>query len=213
MVIPLPPLLVLTDRTRARRPLDETVAAAIAGGARAVVLREKDLPTAERQALAERLWRLLAPVDGLLIAASRPVGPATGVHLAAADPRARAAVIGRSCHDGSEVAAATVEGVDYLTVSPVFPTVSKPGYGPPLGLSGLDELCRRTRVPVYALGGVTASNAAACRMAGAAGVAVMGDVMRTDDPAATVAGILRSWDLAGGSRPVTATVDRMGGGR
>jgi thiamine-phosphate pyrophosphorylase len=208
----LPPLLVLTDRAQAVRPLEDTVAAAVAGGARAVVLREKDLPTPQRAALAARLWRVLAPTGGLLIAASHPVGPAAGVHLAAADPPTRAAVVGRSCHSLSEVDAATVEGVDYLTVSPVSATRSKPGYGPPLGLSGLAALCRRTTVPVYALGGVTAGNAGACRAAGAAGVAVMGDVMRSDDQAATVAGILRSWELAGGSRPVVPTVDRMGGG-
>ncbi|PWU49622.1 thiamine phosphate synthase, partial [Micromonospora globispora] len=41
-------LVVLTDRWQARRPLPEVVAAAVAGGARCVVLREKDLPRAER---------------------------------------------------------------------------------------------------------------------------------------------------------------------
>lgn len=193
MVTVLPPLLVLTDRRQARCPLPEAVAAAVSGGARAVVLREKDLSAAEREALAVRLWQVLEPVAGVLIAASHPVAVATGVHLAAADPPARAAVVGRSCHGPSDVAAATAEGVAYLTVSPVFPTVSKPGYGPPLGLAGLAACCRRTTVPVYALGGVTVGNAAACRDAGAAGVAVMGEVMRAEDPAATVAGILRSW--------------------
>ncbi len=213
-------LLVLTDRSQSRRPLPETVAAAVAGGARVVVLREKDLPDAEREALAARLWHTLAPVGGLLIAASRPVAPAAGLHLAATDhlavtdhlaatdqpgdtdPPARAGIVGRSCHDLSEVDRATAEGVDYLTVSPVFMTTSKPGYGPPLGLDGLAALCRRTTVPVYALGGVTAGNAAACRAAGAAGVAVMGEVMRADDPATTVSDILRCVEMAdtGGGR-------------
>jgi thiamine-phosphate pyrophosphorylase len=211
--VTLPVLLVLTDRTQTRRPLYLTAAAAVAGGARAVVLREKDLSTADREALAARLWQVLAPVGGLLIAATKPVGPATGLHLAAADPPSRAVVVGRSCHDGSDVDAATAEGVDYLTVSPVFGTASKPGYGPPLGVSGLAGLCRRTTVPVYALGGVTAGNAAACREAGAAGVAVMGEVMRADDPAATVAGILRAWEAGASPRQVSGISERTGGGR
>jgi thiamine-phosphate pyrophosphorylase len=201
-MVNLPALLVLTDRRQSRRPLPETVAAAVSGGARVVVLREKDLPDTEREALAARLWHTLAPVGGLLIAASRPVAPAVGLHLAATDPPTRAGIVGRSCHDLSEVDRATAERADYLTVSPVFPTASKPGYGPPLGLDGLAALCRRTTVGVYALGGVTAGTVAACRSVGAAGVAVMGQVMRADDPARTVADILRCVEMAdtGGGR-------------
>ncbi|MGH3730725.1 MAG: thiamine phosphate synthase [Micromonosporaceae bacterium] len=187
-MIELPPLLVLTDRHQAHHPLPEVVARAVDGGARGVVLREKDLPDVEREALADRLWQLLAPVGGLLISASRSAGPARGVHLAASDPPRNAPVVGRSCHDAAEVDAAS--DVDYVTVSPVFATASKPGYGPPLGLDGLRALCARTPVKCYALGGVTRGNAASCRGAGAAGVAVMGDVMRAEDPAAVVAGIL-----------------------
>ena len=186
--VALPRLLVLTDRTQSRRPLVETVAAAVEGGVRGVVLREKDLPTQQRQTLAEQLGRVLAPVGGVLIAASRPVGPARGVHLAAPDPPVEAPVVGRSCHNAAEVDAAS--DVDYVTVSPVFATASKPGYGPPLGLDGLRALCARTPVKVYALGGVTRENAASCLNAGAAGVAVMGAVMRADDPAFVAAEIL-----------------------
>ncbi|MGH3715766.1 MAG: thiamine phosphate synthase [Micromonosporaceae bacterium] len=198
----LPRLLVLTDRHATRAPLVETVAHAVDGGARAVVLREKGLGGTEREALAVRLAELLAPVGGLLIAASWPVRPATAVHLAAADrlpPAALFDVVGRSCHDESEVDAASVEGLDYLTVSPVYASASKLGYGPPLGTGGLAALCRRTPVPVYALGGVTRGNAASCLDAGAAGVAVMGEIMRAEDPARVVAELLAEL-----SREVTA---------
>ncbi|MGH3647677.1 MAG: thiamine phosphate synthase [Micromonosporaceae bacterium] len=201
----LPELLVLTDRRQARASLLETVARAVEGGARAVVLREKDLGGTERAALAERLWELLEPVGGLLIAASWPVGPTTAVHLAAKDalpPQSLYDPVGRSCHDESEVDAASAEGLDYLTVSPVYATASKPRYGPSLGLDGLRALCARTPVPVYALGGVGRASAAACRDAGAAGVAVMGEVMRAPDPAGAVAAVLealssRSWSPSG----------------
>ncbi len=171
------PLIVLTDRRQCTRPLPDVVAAAVDGGARLVVLREKDLPDGERAALAGRLHAVLAPAGGLLLLAGPTAGP-DGRHLAAADPMPPrpAGLVGRSCHDGGEVAVAAAEGAHYATLSPVFPSLSKPGYGPPLGLSALAQ---RFAIPVYALGGVdTPERAYACVDNGAAGVAVMGAVMR-----------------------------------
>jgi thiamine-phosphate pyrophosphorylase len=186
---------VLTDRRQADRGLVEVVGAAIAGGARHVVLREKDLPRAQRAALAVELRAMLAPVGGQLVVAGPdplidPAGLAA-VHLAAADPlpAQSVALIGRSCHHEEDLAGLTVE--DYITLSPVFPSPSKPGYGPPLWPDGLARLCARTPVPVVALGGVTSPDrAAACTAAGAAAVAVMGAIMRAADPASMIASFL-----------------------
>jgi thiamine-phosphate pyrophosphorylase len=69
---------------------------------------------------------------------------------------------------------AAAEGCDYATLSPIFASASKPGYGPPLGVHALGG----APLPVYALGGVDETNAAACIAGGAAGVAVMGAAMR-----------------------------------
>jgi thiamine-phosphate diphosphorylase len=182
-------VIVFTDRRQARRPLPDVIAAAVDGGARLVVLREKDLPDGERAALAARLHAVLAPAGGQLLLAGRVAGP-DGQHLAAADPWpvAPRGLIGRSCHSAAELTAAAAEGAAYATLSPVFPTRSKPGYGPALRLGRLAELCAGAGLPVYALGGVeSGERAAQCRDAGAAGVAVMGAVMRADDPAAVVA--------------------------
>ncbi len=175
----LPPLLVLTDRTRCAGSLTGTVAAAVAAGARAVVLREKDLPAAERARLAAELREVLDPVGGLLVVAGvDPAGTADAVHLAARDPfpAPRPALVGRSCHDRAEVAQAAAEGCDWVFVSPVFPTPSKPGYGPALGPAGLAALLAGAP-PAYALGGVGPGDVGACLAAGAAGIAVMGAVM------------------------------------
>lgn len=185
----IPPLLVLTDRSQtAGRPLMEVIAAAVDGGARAVVLREKDLPDRGRAQLAGALRCLLAPVDGTLLVASGPAGPGDGLHLAASDamPGARPALVGRSCHARAELDRAAAEGCTYATLSPVFITDSKPGYGPPL----TPEALRDAPLPVVALGGVTAATAAACLEAGASGIAVMGAVMRALDPAVAAADIL-----------------------
>ncbi|GAA1792439.1 thiamine phosphate synthase [Planosporangium flavigriseum] len=181
-------VIVFTDRRQARHPLPDVIRAAVDGGARTVVLREKDLPDDERAALAARLHEVLAPVGGRLLLAGRTAGP-DGQHLAAADPwpQTPRGLVGRSCHDADELARAVAEGCDYATLSPVFASTSKPGYGPPLGVDRFRELCAGAGLPVYALGGVeSADRAAACRDAGSAGVAVMGAVMRADDPAAVV---------------------------
>lgn len=186
-----PPLLVLTDRTQCSGPLADTVAAAVDAGARAVVLREKDLPEDERDRLADALSALLAPVGGLLIraGAARP-GSTAPCHLAAADPfpTERPVLVGRSCHDRTELRQARQEGCDYVLVSPVFPTASKPRYGPALGPAGLARLVDGAP-PAWALGGIGPDDVADCLRAGARGVAVMGGVMR--DPR-SVAAYLRA---------------------
>lgn len=179
-------IVILTDRRMSRRPLVETVAASVEGGARWVVLREKDMDPDERASLAAALRAVLADVGGrLIVAGADPLGGAA-VHLAAAGPYPPPdlPLVGRSCHDEVELSRLTRE--HYAIVSPVFPTPSKPGYGPPLGLDGLARLADRSPVAVLALGGVTPDNAADCLAAGAAGVAVMGAVMRADDPVAVV---------------------------
>jgi thiamine-phosphate pyrophosphorylase len=193
--VTLPRLIVLTDRHAARRPLPEVIDAAVRGGARAVVLREKDLPAPARADLAAALREVLAPVGGQLILAGLSV-PASAAHLAAADPlpAVRPALLGRSCHTAAEVARAGVEGLDYVTVSPMYPTASKPGYGPALGPAGLRALAGVSPAapPIFALGGVTPDNAPACLAAGAAGVAVMGAVMRAARPDRCVADLLHA---------------------
>jgi thiamine monophosphate synthase len=180
----LPRLLVVTDRVQAAGPLAVVVADAVAAGARAVLLRDRDLPDDERAALAADLRAVLDPVGGLLVTAGSVAGPAhpavhPAVHLAAAEPfpDPRPALVGRSCHSAAELAQARAEGCDWAFLSPVFPTASKPGYGPPLGVEGFARL-RPPGPPVYALGGVLPEHVPDLLAAGAHGIAVMGPVMR-----------------------------------
>jgi thiamine-phosphate pyrophosphorylase len=201
MRLPIPPLLVISDRQQARWPLEELAEAAFAGGCRWFSLREKDLPSAERRALLGALvvlghrWGATVTVHDDIDAAT--MANAGGLHLPsgrspeAARARVPGALIGASAHSAEEASALLGAGADYVTVSPVFPTASKPGYGPALGLDGLARIVARAAGPVIALGGVTAANAAPCLAAGARGIAVMGEVMRAADPRAAVEAILR----------------------
>jgi thiamine-phosphate diphosphorylase len=199
----LPPLVVLTDRRLcAPRSLAAVVEQAVEGGARWVLLREKDLPHDERAALRNGLHRIVIRQGGVLTL-SRTAGgrgelAAFGWHLAAADPfpAGRPLLVGRSCHSLEELRAAAGEGCDYAFVSPIFETVSKPGYGPAVGLERLAEWCAAVPIPVYALGGIGEANAARCIEAGAAGVAVMGAVMRANRPERVTAAILERVSMA-----------------
>jgi len=199
--LPVPPLLVISDRHQARRPLEEVAEAVFAGGCRWFSLREKDLPPDERRALlaavvaaGRRFGALVTAHEDIKAVAA---AGADGVHLAsggrpaAARTRLPGALIGASAHSADEAAALLWAGADYVTVSPVFVTASKPGYGPALGLDGLARIVARAPGPVVALGGITPENAASCLLTGVRGVAVMGEVMRSPDPQATVERILR----------------------
>jgi len=200
--LPVPPLLVISDRRQALRPLEEIAEAAFAGGCRWFSLREKDLPSAERRALLGALM-VLGRRNGATVTVHEDIDAAVaagadGVHLPsggspkAARSRLPGALIGASAHSAEEASALLRAGADYVTVSPVFLTESKPGYGPALGLDGLARIVTQASGPVIALGGISAETAPLCLAGGAQGVAVMGEVMRAADPRAAVEAILRA---------------------
>lgn len=193
--------MVISDRTQARRPLIEIAEAAFRGGCRWFSLREKDLSAVERRgllralvALGQRYQATVTVHDDIEAAVAER---ADGVHLpgggdagAARCILGPAALIGVSAHAPEEAAVRIAAGADYTTLSPIFVTQSKPGYGPALGLAALARAASLASGPIVALGGIDASNIAACRAAGAQAVAVMGDVMRAADPEAAVRRLL-----------------------
>jgi len=212
-------LVVVTDRRQAARAgheLVDVVAAAVAAGARTVLLREKDLPATERRALA----RTVADVAGasgaaLVVAGDCDLAGAVGaaaVHLASTDPWPSPGedrrALGRSCHSIDDLRDARLHAATYATLSPVFATGSKPGYGPALGPEGI--AAARSAVPglrIVALGGVVPGAAGACLRSGADAVAVMGAIMRAADPGAVTRELLaelgaaRVADVPAGPRP------------
>jgi thiamine-phosphate pyrophosphorylase len=199
--IPSPPLLVISDRTLCRGDVIDTLAASFRGGARWVMLREKDLPPDALRDLARRLVAAAVPFGASVLIngdaeLALEVG-AAGVHLPQGRSVALArrllgadALIGVSAHSPAEVRAAETAGADYATLSPMFPTESKPGYGPALGRDEFARIARDVKFPLIALAGIDAANAGGCIAAGAAGVAVMGGIMRARDPAAATAALI-----------------------
>lgn len=176
--------MVLTDRTQvpAGRDLRDVLGAAAGAGLTTVLLRELDLPDDERVRIADH-----ARSAGLeVVAAHRAVPGCVGVHLPSSAAPGVATRWGRSCHSRADVVAAAAEGAWWATLSPYTLTASKPGHGPPLPTAAWARL----PLPVFALGGITPADAADARRAGAWGVAVMGAVMRAEDPASVVAALV-----------------------
>jgi thiamine-phosphate pyrophosphorylase len=193
VTLPNPPLLLVTDRRQARRPILEIVGAALGAGCRWISLREKDLPEDEQVPLARMLLPMIRRHNARLSihggAALAKLAGVNGVHLASgADAAAARAelgpqkLIGVSIHTVTEAEAIDPAVVDYALAGPAFETVSKPGYGPEIGRKGLAEMARAARVPLLAIGGINTLRVAEVIAAGCAGVAVMGGVMRAADP-------------------------------
>ena len=152
----------------------ETAQQAVAAGATVVQLRVK-APTAEVVARGAGFRDLATTfVMNDDVEAAIALG-ADGVHLGQRDTGAEAAraaglLLGLSASTLGEALAAEA---DYLGVGPVWETPSKDDADPAIGLEGLGEICAAVALPVVAIGGIDASNAAACIRAGAAGVAVI----------------------------------------
>jgi thiamine-phosphate pyrophosphorylase len=195
-------LCVITDRALARdRGFQEIVSAAIRGGAQMIQFRDKELPDGEFYRTAERLRKLTREAGVLLTIDDRvdtalAVG-ADGVHLGEKDlplPAARRLagadmILGASARTPEGVQAAEEHGADYIGLGAMFPTGTK-GDAVRVGPQRLRRLRPSIRVPVLAIGGITAGNVEEVIRAGADGVAVIGAVMAADDMAAAAAGIL-----------------------
>jgi len=173
----------ITDRRSAGgvQALLERIEANARAGVEWVQIREKDL---DGRALAELVLEALRRAPGALILVNSRADVALacgagGLHLPAGSPPPSAFRpicppgfrIGVSCHSEEELVLAEREGADYALFSPVFRPLSKEDARPPHGLEGLRRACSRVRIPVLALGGITAENAPLCAAAGAAGVA------------------------------------------
>ncbi|GJE48811.1 Thiamine-phosphate synthase [Methylobacterium tardum] len=203
------PLLAVTDRHGHPRPLVETVQAILDGGGRWIWFRDRDLEPEARKRLGEAVAGRVRAMKGVLtvggdVALARALG-ADGVHLgggsgseaigAARSALGEAALIGVSAHTPREAVTAAQAGADYVTLSPIYATASKPGYGPALGLTGLADSLG-AGLPVVALGGLGPGTVGSCRAVGAAGFAVMGGLMRAADPAAATRALLKAWSAA-----------------
>jgi 8-oxo-dGTP diphosphatase len=154
--------------------------AAFAGGLRLAQLREKEWPHARRDALASRFVDVARRRGAtVLLNGSDDDARRLGFHgvhwtaarLASATSRASDLLVGVSCHDARDLARAASLGCDFAVLGPVMPTPSHPG-AKTLGWSGFARAIEATRIPVYALGGMTAGDLRSAIARGAHGIAM-----------------------------------------
>jgi thiamine-phosphate pyrophosphorylase len=190
-------LYLVTDATLAgARGVAAVVRAAVAGGVTMVQWRNKDadhrVPLPRVQSL--RAWLRLRQVPFLVnddVELALACG-ADGVHVGqtdrpCAEVRRRLGaerLIGVSVSTVAEAIQAARDGADYLGVSPVFATPTKPDAPVAAGLDGLRAIRTAVRLPLVAIGGIHAGNAAAVIAAGADGIAVVSAIMAASDPRA-----------------------------
>lgn len=189
-----PLLHVLTDPhlSRGRSHL-EVVEAALAGGADVIQFRDKMLSGSRLTEVAwplreatRRAGRVFIVNDSLELASSVD---ADGLHIGEGDLEVALArrmwtapkVLGVSARTPARARAAASEGADYLGTGPVFGTTSKANAPEAIGLTGLRGVIAQVSIPVIAIGGVDAANAALAIEAGASGVAVISSVVAADD--------------------------------
>jgi thiamine-phosphate pyrophosphorylase len=190
------------------------------GGARFIQIRAKRLPSGLFLALCDAVVALARPYGGDVIVNDRVdlarLSGAAGVHVGQDDlpvSAARAvlgphAIVGVSTHDRAQIEAARREPVSYIAVGPVFGTRTKDtGYA----AVGLDLVAEAARAapdrPIVGIGGITLENAASVWQAGAAAVAVIGDLLAGGGPAARVASYNR---LAYAAHPTSGSPAQHG---
>lgn len=187
-------LLLVTDRSLVReRSLQSALRESVDAGVPAIQLRERDLSTRELLSLAGQIHAMTKSRGVRLIINDRvdlvQALDLDGVHLRASSLPVSVArrvlgprrLIGVSTHSVKEVQQAGDDGADYVILGPIFETPSKREFGAPLGLAALADACRRSSVPVFAIGGMTGKRIAAARDAGASGVAMIGGILGRED--------------------------------
>jgi len=185
-------LYVLLTEALCRGDWYETAEAALAGGARAIQLREKQLTDAELLDRARRIRELCERHEALLIVNDRPdialAAGAHGVRRGQCDLPVREArrILGDECliavstHTVEQAKAALADLPDYIAVGPMFASLTKP-QDHIAGPETLAAVRRLTSLPLVAIGGITVENAAQCAPADV--LAVCRAVISVDDVA------------------------------
>ena len=168
---------------------------AVQSGVTMVQLREKMADTRSFYELALRVKKITSAHDVPLIINDRLdialAVDADGLHVGQEDLPVAVArrflgddkILGATAATVQDALAAERDGADYIGSGAVYPTSTKPNK-PVLPLHVLTQIKQAVRVPVVAIGGITADNVAPLLLAGVDGVAVVSAIMSSSDPAA-----------------------------
>jgi thiamine-phosphate pyrophosphorylase len=186
-------LYFITDSKLTRRTVLEDVGSAIRAGVKIVQYREKDLGTREMINEAGKIGKLCKKNDVLFIVNDRVdialAVDADGVHLGNEDIHYSTArkilgnmkIIGLTVHDIGEAIEAERIGADYVGISPIFETETKPDAGMPAGIDLIKYIRKVIKIPFIAIGGINEDNVKSVVEAGARSIAVISAIVTKDD--------------------------------
>ncbi len=192
-------LCVITDTVIQKKYSHyELAKMAVKGGADMIQLRDKLMPTSELIETAIRIKKLCNKHKVLFIVNDRVdvamLADADGVHLGLEDISVKDArkllgkdkVIGGTAHSLKEAVDAENSGADYLGFGHIYPTGSKLKKDKPKGTRLLKKAAQSVKIPVIAIGGITGENITDVMATGAHGIAVIGWVVKSENPAQAV---------------------------
>jgi thiamine-phosphate pyrophosphorylase len=175
----------------------DLAAAFVAGGARFLQVRGKQLASGEFLQVSRAIAAIVHERGGIVIVNDRAdiarLAGADGVHLGQQDLSPSAArrilgpdaLIGCSTHTAAQIEEAAHQPIGYLAIGPVFGTRTKRTGYEPVGVSMVRQAAQ-TRLPVVAIGGITLESAPSVIEAGASAVAIISDLLASNDPAGRV---------------------------
>ena len=191
---------VITGEFCAGRQPCAVAKAVLAGGAKIIQLREKEMADAPFFELASAFRQLTRQYGALLIIDDRvdialAIG-ADGVHLGQDDMPPLAAreiapelLIGLSTHNESEMLAAQELDLGYINIGPIYPTNTKKLSYPAVGVAELARLIPKIKVPYSVMGGIKLQHLDGLHSLGVKHVAAVSAFTQADDPA----GAVRKW--------------------
>ncbi|MEZ6072177.1 MAG: thiamine phosphate synthase [Pirellulales bacterium] len=190
-------LYVLVDACATEASFVSLVEELVTAGVDVIQLRDKRLTDRELVERARRLCAMTAGSRTLAIINDRPdiaaaVG-ADGVHVGQDEMRVRdaraivgaGALVGVSTHSLDDARRAALDGADYIGVGPTFPSTTK-RFADYLGVPLVAAVAQEIRLPAFAIGGITTTNAAEVLATGIHGLAVAAAVTQARDPAIAV---------------------------
>lgn len=171
---------------------------AVKAGAEIIQLRDKSKPSGLLADEAIRISRLCKKHSVLFIVNDRVdiamVSDADGVHLGKTDLPVKEArkllgnrkIIGGTAHNLIEALDCQKQGADYIGYGHIYATSTKFKPEKPKGTKNLEQIVKRIKIPVYAIGGISPLNIADVMKTGVHGAAVAGSVLKSDYPAKTI---------------------------
>ncbi|WP_291321414.1 thiamine phosphate synthase [Desulfonatronospira sp.] len=197
-------LYLVTDRGLTHgRDLIQLVMEAVQGGVTMVQIREKSCTSGEFFSTARELKKKLTTLGvPLLINDRADIALATGadgVHIGQKDVPYQAVrellgpgkIIGISINTYDQLKVAAMSDVDYLSLSPVFPTPTKTDTSEPFGIEGLKKARSMTDKPLITIGGINRDNLSDVMATGMNGVAVVSAVCSAESPAEAAGDLIR----------------------